>query len=306
MLRFEDLTLFVRSAALGSFSAAAREAGIQPAQVSIAIKRLEENLHIRLFARSTRHLRLTAEGETWLPYATSVLQTLAEGYQQLKPPGDDMRGLLQIAVPSDLGRHLLLDVFHQFRQQHPGLQLKILFSDQVSDVFKDPVDIAFRYGNTLDASYVALPVAANNRRVLVASADYLSRYGEPTTPEDLSRHNALTYVLHGRTYDHWTFQRRDKHHQVTVKGTITSNDAEVIRRLAIKGEGIAYKSWIDVSADVQAGRLQVLLPDYTGDNLPLNLICPHRQQLSERVRLLYQAVKQHCEERLRALPATET
>lgn len=305
MLRFEDLTLFVRAAALGSFSATAREAGIQPGQVSTAIKRLEENLQIRLFARSTRHLRLTQEGERWLPYAVSVLETLEAGLQQLKPAGDEISGLLQIAVPSDLGRHLLLEVFHRFRQQHPALQLRILFSDQVSDVFKDPVDIAFRYGNTHDASYVALPLAATNRRVLVASADYLLREGTPQTPEQLKQHNALTYTLQGRTYDNWSFRRQDKHYQVAVKGTVTSNDAEAIRRLAIKGEGIAYKSWIDVSEDVQAGALQVLLPQYQGDDLPLNLICPHRQQLSPAVRLLHQAVKSRCEIALSTQPATE-
>ena len=76
MFRLEDLTLFVRAAALGSFSDAAREAGQQPAQVSAAIKRLETILNIRLFARSTRSLRLTPEGETWLPYATQMLDTL--------------------------------------------------------------------------------------------------------------------------------------------------------------------------------------------------------------------------------------
>ena len=305
MLRFEDLRLFVRAAALGSFSATAREAGIQPGQVSTAIKRLEEDLQARLFARSTRHLRLTQEGESWLPYAVSVLQTLEAGYRQIKPAGDEISGLLQIAVPSDLGRHLLLEVFHLFRQQHPALQLKILFSDQVSDVFKDPVDIAFRYGNTHDASYVALPLAASNRRVLVASADYLSRAGTPQTPDQLKQHNALTYTLHGRTYDNWIFRRHNEQYQVAVKGTVTSNDAEVIRRLAIKGEGIAYKSWIDVSEDVAAGDLQVLLPQYQGDDLPLNLICPHRHQLSPAVRLLHQAVKSRCEIALRTQPVIE-
>lgn len=75
MFRLEDLTLFVRAAALGSFSDAARESGQQPAQVSAAIKRLETILNIRLFARSTRSLRLTPEGETWLPYATQMLDT---------------------------------------------------------------------------------------------------------------------------------------------------------------------------------------------------------------------------------------
>jgi DNA-binding transcriptional LysR family regulator len=302
MLRLEDLTLFVRAAALNSFSETAREAGLQPAQVSTAIKRLEKILNVRLFARSTRSLRLTPEGENWLPYAIQALQTLEAGYEQLQPASDEVRGVLQIAVPSDLGRNLLLEVFQDFRRRHPAVQLKILFSDQIADVFKDPVDVAFRYGVNDDASYVALPLAPNNRRVLVASPAYLARFDEPKVIADLAQHNALTYVLRGRVFDKWTLTLDGNVHHIGVKGSMMSDDAEVIRRLAIAGEGVAFKSWLDVSEDVGAGRLKVLLPRYQGDAVPLNLICPHRKQLSATVRLLHEAVKQRCDELLSGLP----
>jgi len=295
MLRLEDLTLFVRAAALNSFSDTAREAGLQPAQVSTAIKRLEQTLNTRLFARSTRSLRLTPEGETWLPYAINVLQTLENGIEQIQPASDEVRGVLQIAVPSDLGRNMLLDVFQAFRREHPALHLKILFSDQVADVFKDPVDIAFRYGNNDDASYVALPLAPNNRRVIVASPSYIERCGEPKTISELVKHDALSYALRGRVYDKWVLSLDGDMHHVAVKSAIVSDDAEVIRRLAVAGEGIAYKSWLDVSEDVNEGRLKIIMPQYQGDSVPLNMICPHRKQLSTTVRLLHEAVKQRCD-----------
>ncbi len=295
MFRLEDLTLFVRAAALGSFSDAAREAGQQPAQVSAAIKRLETILNIRLFARSTRSLRLTPEGETWLPYATQMLDTLEAGLQKIQTPDDEVRGMLQIAVPSDLGRNLLLTLFRDFRQRHPALRLRLLFSDQLTDVFKDPVDVAFRYGNNDDASFISLPVAPENRRVLVASPEWIARHGEPQTLEELSQHNALIYILRGRPFDRWSLSLDGVVQQQKVSGTVMSDDAEVIRRLAIAGEGIAYKSMLDVSDDLRAGRLQRLLPRYQGDVVSLNLICPHRKQLSAAVRLLYEEVKSHCE-----------
>lgn len=295
MFRLEDLTLFVRAAALGSFSDAAREAGQQPAQVSAAIKRLETILNIRLFARSTRSLRLTPEGETWLPYATQMLDTLEAGLQKIQTPDDEVRGMLQIAVPSDLGRNLLLTLFRDFRQRHPALRLRLLFSDQLTDVFKDPVDVAFRYGNNDDASFISLPVAPENRRVLVASPEWIARHGEPQTLEELSQHNALIYILRGRPFDRWPLSLDGVVQQQKVSGTVMSDDAEVIRRLAIAGEGIAYKSMLDVSDDLRAGRLRRLLPRYQGDVVPLNLICPHRKQLSAAVRLLYEEVKSHCE-----------
>lgn len=295
MFRLEDLTLFVRAAALGSFSDAAREAGQQPAQVSAAIKRLETILNIRLFARSTRSLRLTPEGETWLPYATQMLDTLEAGLQKIQTPDDEVRGMLQIAVPSDLGRNLLLTLLRDFRQRHPALRLRLLFSDQLTDVFKDPVDVAFRYGNNDDASFISLPVAPENRRVLVASPEWIARHGEPQTLEELSQHNALIYILRGRPFDRWSLSLDGVVQQQKVSGTVMSDDAEVIRRLAIAGEGIAYKSMLDVSDDLRAGRLRRLLPRYQGDVVPLNLICPHRKQLSAAVRLLYEEVKSHCE-----------
>ena len=295
MFRLEDLTLFVRAAALGSFSDAAREAGQQPAQVSAAIKRLETILNIRLFARSTRSLRLTPEGETWLPYATQMLDTLEAGLQKIQTPDDEVRGMLQIAVPSDLGRNLLLTLFRDFRQRHPALRLRLLFSDQLTDVFKDPVDVAFRYGNNDDASFISLPVAPENRRVLVASPEWIARHSEPQTLEELSQHNALIYILRGRPFDRWSLSLDGVVQQQKVSGTVMSDDAEVIRRLAIAGEGIAYKSMLDVSDDLRAGRLRRLLPRYQGDVVPLNLICPHRKQLSAAVRLLYEEVKSHCE-----------
>jgi DNA-binding transcriptional LysR family regulator len=302
MLRLEDLTLFVRAAALGSFSEAAREVGLPPAQVSAAIKRLETHLNIRLFARSTRSLRLTPEGETWLPFATQMLDTLHAGLQQIQAPEDEVRGTLQIAVPSDLGRNLLLSVFQAFRQRHPALRLRILFSDSLTDVFKDPVDVAFRYGNNDDASFISLPVASENRRVLVASPEWIARHEVPKTPEDLRQHDVLTYILRGRVYDRWTFLRDGQMQEVQVNSSVMSDDAEVIRRLAIAGEGIANKSWLDVSDDIAQGRLNIILPDYQGDKVPLNMICPHRKQLSTAVRLLYDAVSEKCATIMQYLP----
>jgi DNA-binding transcriptional LysR family regulator len=295
MVRLEDLILFVRVAALSSFSDAAREAGVQPAQVSAAIKRLESTLAIRLFARSTRSLRLTPEGEAWLPYARQMLDAMYAGMQKIQTPEEEISGTLQIAVPSDLGRNLLLPVFQTFDERYPALRLRIFFSDQVADVFKDPVDIAFRYGMPEDASYIALPVAPDNRRVLVASPEWIARHGDLNHPDELSRVNALTFVLRGRLHDRWTFFRDGEMHSVNVSGSMMSDDAEVIRRLAVSGAGVAYKSWLDVAEDVRAGRLRVLMQDYVGESVPLNMICPHRKQLSAGVRLLYEAVKACCE-----------
>ncbi|MEI2416594.1 LysR family transcriptional regulator [Orrella sp. JC864] len=300
MLRLGDLSLFVRAASLGSFSQAAREAGLLPGQVSAAIKRLERELDIRLFARSTRSLRLTAEGERYLPYAQGVLEQLREGREQLQTGRSTLRGLLQVAAPSDLGRNVLLPWLTAFRRQHPALGLRLYFSDRVADVFREPVDVAVRYSHAPEASFVALPLAPANRRVLVASPAYLQRRGRPQTLQDLQEHECLLYLLSSRVYDKWAFFEAGQRRQVGVRGALQSDDGEIVRRLALQGEGIVYKSWLDVSDDVLAGRLEVLLGHLEGEQAPLHLVCPHRKQYTPAVQQLYQLLRERCE----ALSAT--
>lgn len=293
MIRLEDVTLFVRSAALGSFSSAAREADILPGQVSAAVNRLERDLNKRLFARSTRSLRLTAEGEAWLPYAQEMLNILQAGTERLQGGEDEIQGELKIAVPSDIGRNVLLPVITAFCEKHPKISLRIFMSDNVSDVFRDPVDVAIRYGVLENSSYVALPLAEDNRRVLVASTAYLKKYGAPRQLDDLVLHHCLLYTLNGHVYDKWSFPENGVRRQLTVNSRMLCDDADLARRWAVAGTGIAYKSWIDVSADVLAGRLEVLLPEQPGEGVPLNLICPHRKQFSPAIRELHALLREH-------------
>lgn len=302
MVRFDDLALFVRTAALGSFSNAAREADLLPGQVAAAVARLERELDLRLFVRSTRSLRLTAEGALYLPYAQEVLAALREGEARVRGEDAELRGTLQLAAPSDLGRNLLLPWLTEFRAAHPKLQLRLQLSDQVADVFRDPVDIAFRLGRFDNASYVALPLLPGNRRVLAASPDYLARHGAPDSLEALKEHHCLLYQLAGRAYDRWSFEADGRRTVIPVRGNMVCDDADVVRRWAVAGEGIVFKSWLDICADVQAGRLQVLL-DGAGDSLPLNLVCPHRKQFSPAIRQLHAMFAQRLQPLLAGLPA---
>ncbi|NQD92900.1 LysR family transcriptional regulator [Pseudomonas sp. CrR25] len=294
MLRFDDLQVFVRTAESGSLSAAARLLDLSPAVASAALKRLEQQLQVRLFARSTRSLRLTVEGELFLGHARLALQSLEDGRQQLAGSKVGISGLLQLSAPSDFGRNTLLPWLDEFQLAHPQLQLRLLLGDRVSDLFRDPVDIALRYGAPDDSSLVALPVAPENRRVLCAAPAYLARRGEPQAPEDLVGHNCLLYMLGGRVHERWRFQDGRREHSLTVAGDRCSDDADVVRRWAVAGAGLVYKSWLDVAGDVQAGRLKVLLSRWRGEATPLNLICAHRAQLSKPVHLLREFVQVRC------------
>lgn len=291
MIRIDDLGLFLRSAALGSFTAAAVEAGLLPGQVTVAIKRLERELGVRLFIRTTRSLRLSAEGEQYLSTARSVLDHLSLGRENLRGINAPLHGILQVAVPSDLGRNILLPWLTEFRRLHPELKLRMLFSDQISDLFRDPVDVAVRYGLNEDANYIAIPLVPLNRRVLVASPDYLARNETPVVPDDLKHHTCLTYMQNGRLHDRWQLGTQT----IRVASSLFSDDADVVRLWALEGEGIAYKSWLDVSVDVQEGRLVVVMTNHPGDLYPLCFAYPHRAQLTPAVTQLQQWLSQKFE-----------
>jgi DNA-binding transcriptional LysR family regulator len=286
MIAIRDLELFVITAEAGSLSAAARRLDLTPAAASASLKRLETELGTRFFVRSTRSQRLTHEGVVFLQHCQQALLSLAEGREALLAGHPVVRGVLQLSAPSDLGRNLLLPWLDEFHIQHPDLQLRLQLTDRIADIYRQPVDIALRYGPPPDSQLVALPVVPGNRRILCAAPSYIERHGRPETPADLSRHNCLTFMLSEYVHDRWRFYREGVEQSVQVHGNRVSDDGDVVRRWALAGFGVAYKSTLDIAQDLQAGSLVALCPEWTGESAPLNLICADRRQLSPVVNLL--------------------
>ncbi|MES2263343.1 MAG: LysR family transcriptional regulator [Pseudomonadota bacterium] len=285
MLRLDDLTLFICTADRGSLSAAARALEISPALASAALKRLEKTLGLRLFARTTRSLRLTEEGEHYLVHAREALRLLKEGHAALIQGKETPGGTLKIAMPSDLGRNVLLPWLDAFQAQYPAVQYQLSISDRQADLYRQPVDLAIRYGIQEDSSLVAMPIAPDNRRVLVAAPDYLRKHGPLAALSDLQRHNCLRFALDDVIHERWTFYPAGSDGPVTVSvgGNRCADDADLVRRWAVAGLGIAYKSRLDLADDLRSGRLQLLLPDIAGEPTPLHLVCMHRSQVTPTV-----------------------
>ena len=302
MIRLADLQLFVRTVECASLSAAARELGLSAAVASAALKRLEDALDTRLLARSTRSLRLTSEGQMYLEHARQALQSLEEGQRLLESGKAGIRGVLHLSAPSDLGRNHLLEWLDEFQALHPEVSFQLLLSDHLNDLFRESVDIAIRYGAPEDSSLVALPLAPLNQRVLCASPAYFQRRGHPQQPDELRQHNCLCYMRGSRAHDRWVFDDGKRQITVTVQGDRISDDADVIRRWAVAGQGLVYKSWLDVASDIEAGLLELALPEWHGEVTPLNLLCPHRAQLSSAVTQLRDLIRLHCQRLLEKAP----
>lgn len=289
IVRLDDLHLFVRTAQAGSFSAAARQLNVSPAFASGAIQRLERELGLRLFIRSTRRLRLSDDGERYLPHARAALEALTSGEQALEAGRADVAGLLRLSMPSDLGRNVLLPWLDAFQAKHPQLSLQLRISDQMADFFGESLDASLRYGVLADSNLVSLPICPSNRRTVCASPDYLSRHGRPRTLAALQQHNCLRYVMGETLYDRWSFEGPGGTEAIQVTGDRVSDDADIVRRWAVAGAGIVYKSRLDVLPDIQAGRLVELFPIEYGQPAPLQLVCAHRSSLTPAI----QSLRQH-------------
>lgn len=301
MRMLRDMEVFVLAADTGSLSAAARRLDMSPAAASLAVKRLEAEVDTPLFLRTTRSLRLTQEGERFLEPCRQALQLLADGRDAALTGSAALRGVLQLSVPSDLGRNALLGWLDEFLLLHPRVQLRLLLSDRRTDIYRVPVDLALRYGGLADSSLVALPVAPQNRRILCAAPAYLKRAGVPDRPEALVDHNCLCFTLGDQIHDRWQFFRKGQEVSVAVCGNRLSDDGDAVRRWALAGHGIASKSVLDVAADLQAGRLVRLCPEWQGEPVPLNLICADRRQISPVVQALQKFLAERCARLLEAV-----
>jgi DNA-binding transcriptional LysR family regulator len=286
MIRLEDLVIFISAADNGSLSAAARQLDLTPAVASIGLKRLEAELGTRLLARSTRSLRLTPDGERYLDYARNVIEQLEAGRNAVAHGRNMIGGSVALSMPSDLGRSVLVRWLDEFQVQHPAVSLQVHVGDSVTDMFRAPIALAIRYGVPEDSTLVALPLALDNRRVLCASPDYFARHGRPESPAQLAQHNCLRFALSDTLHDRWTFFKDGDATVVNVQGDRSSDDGELVRRWALAGHGIAYKSRLDVLADLKAGRLEAALTDFEGESTPLHLVCAHRTMLSPTINAL--------------------
>lgn len=291
MKALHDLQLFVRTARAASFSEAARALDLSPAAVSAAIKRLEAELGAALFLRSTRQLRLTQDGEAFLLHCEQGLAQIQQGRESLSVGRRQLRGRLHVALPSDLGRNLALDWLLEFRRLHPGVDLRLQLADRLAGLLREQLDLALRYGAPPDSSMVAMPLAPANRRILCASPDYLKRRGRPSHPEQLRDHDCLCFAIQDQLHRTWQFTRENEKLRVQVGGTIAADDGDAVRRLAVMGEGIAYKSALDLGPDLQAGRLVPLCPDWLGEPTPLVMLAPERRSLRPAVRALVEHLR---------------
>jgi DNA-binding transcriptional LysR family regulator len=282
-----DIRLFVEAASLGSLSAAGRKIGLSPAAASARLVKLETALHTRLFDRTTRQLRLTAEGAMYLTHCQQALDALDDAQIALQAGRSAVSGKLRIAATSDFGRHMLKDWLEEFNRLYPQITLALILGDTVANLLQDDLDLAIRFGVPQNSSMVARPLAFN-RRVLCASPGYVAAHGMPEHPADLHRFDCIVLLLGASMANEWRFEcdGKEETYIVPPASARETNDGAIAREWAIGGHGIALKSVWDIGADLKAGRLQVVMPHWRTPAAPVHVLYQRTRYMAPRIRAL--------------------
>jgi DNA-binding transcriptional LysR family regulator len=253
----QDLRIFARVAALQNLSAVGMELALTPGTISKRIQALEEELSVRLFDRTTRSIRITEEGATFLAHARRILDELDEarasvGYSVAKP-----KGKLKISAPASLAERFVAPAIGGFMRTFPEIEVQVDLTDRVVNLQEEGYDVAIRSGVLSDSSLIAKRLA-NDREVIVASPHYLREHGAPATINDLGDHACL--VL-GDAWS-WAFASGDDTTLVRVNGRLRSDSGELLRHAAVDGLGLFRTSELRVRPDLETGRLVRVLEGF--------------------------------------------
>lgn len=294
--KVELLRIFCCAAELGHFNACATKLAISPQRVTRAVQQLEQLTGEVLFHRNTRQVRLTQFGaQLW----HEGQQQLAQLDALLSPPRHSLQpeGRVRLAAPAALSS-ILLPLLHRFAVMHPQLQLDIRLSDQHSDVVDEQIDLGIRAGLLRDQSFVAVQVA-QIALWLVASPALLAQHGVPDTVDALAKWPQVS-LLDGATGRPWVWFFRDGDSYQPKDVRFLVNDAAAELAAIRAGLGLGQVAALLAQADVAAGRLVRLLPEFEPTPWPLSLYRPQRGPVPARVRLLFDYLRDGLRQPIRA------
>lgn len=269
----EGLAIFARVADARSFVGAAADLGLSKATVSKAVTRLEAKLGSRLFHRTSRHLSLTDAGQALLDRAARMLAEAEAAESEALAQSVAPRGLIRLAVPMSFGVAYVAPLLPEFLTAYPGVSIDLHLSDEVVDLIAGGFDLALRIAALPDSSLLARRLCEIERFV-VGAPSYFARAGRPRHPRDLGQHECLSYA-YLPSPDQWHFigpGGEDVAIRPSCRLRATSGDA--LTPALLGGLGLAVQPDFIVNADLRAGRLESVMPDWRPPPIALHLVTP--------------------------------
>jgi DNA-binding transcriptional LysR family regulator len=282
MDRLDHLRSFLRVAELGSFTAAAEQLGLPKASVSLAVQRLEAEVGVQLLHRTTRRVRLTADGAQFQQRARDLLDDM-EDLQGMFRRDTQLKGRLRVDMSSGLARQLVIPHLPDFLARHPGLEIELSGTDRRVDLVREGFDCVVRVGPLDDNTLVARPLGVMHI-VNCASPAYLAARGMPYSLEDLSHHALVHYVgTLGQRSPGFEYHDGQAYRSVPMRGAITVNSGEAYSAAALAGLGIIQVPRLGARVALAAGTLVEVLPACVAEPMPVTLLYAQRRHLPRRV-----------------------
>jgi DNA-binding transcriptional LysR family regulator len=283
MDKLDAMNAFARVVAAGSYAEAARRLGLTRSAVSKAVTELEQLLGVRLLDRTTRKVTATEAGRAYYERVTGILADVESTESAVSRLHEEPKGLLKINAPMSFGTLYLGPAIAEFMVAYPELRIELLLNDRFIDPVEEGVDVTVRIGALPDSSLIARRLAPA-RRVLAASPAYLKTHGTPRTPEELTQHRALTFG-NMQAVQRWELSRGGETFNVPVTSCLCSNNGDVLRAVALNGNGILLLPTFLVGPDIAAGKLKIVLPDYEPAGLGIYALYAPNRYLAAKTRV---------------------
>lgn len=280
---------FVSVAQKGSLTAAANAEGVAPAIIGRRLDGLESHLGVKLLVRTTRRISLTHEGSAFLEDCQRLLADVANAEASVSAGGLKASGHLRITAPAGFGRRHVAPLVPQFCAAHPDVTVSLNLSDRVVDLAAEGFDCAVRVGDLPDSSLVSVRMA-DNRRLCVATPEFLARHGTPQTPNDLMRLRCLTLSSDASQTKGWAFRvptATGAHEVIHLRpaGRMDCSDGQVLHDWCLGGHGIAWRSTWEVATQIKSGQLVSVLDDFAAAPNGIYAVFSQRKHLPLRLRL---------------------
>ncbi|WP_260600255.1 LysR family transcriptional regulator [Sphingomonas endolithica] len=298
--RLTGLIAFARAGSLGSYTAAARSLSISPSAVSKSIQRLEKQLGLPLFARTTRSLTLTSEGRELHERALRLLREAQEIEQLAMTARSEPSGTLRVAASLPIGLHMIAPALPAFRKLHPKVTVDLRLTDRMVDIVDEGIDVAIRIGDLADSRLLSRKLASH-RLCCFAAPAYLATRGTPAHPDELAGHDLvnLRYQSTGQVF-RWAFRVGGREIEMVPDAAVLADVSEAVVATLVAGGGIGMSATFIAAPYVARGELVPVLGTFAVERHNITALWPESRRANHAVRAFLALLQDVFRERMPA------
>ena len=290
MNKLQAMEVFVQVVDAGGFTRAAEHLQLPKATVSTLVQGLEQALAVKLLHRTTRQVHVTTDGAAYYERCVRILSDVKEAEESLSTNRLSPSGRLRIDVSTGLANAMLIPMLPDFFARYPDIRVDMGCGDRPVDLIEEGVDCAIRGGILPDSGLIARRLGMIEF-VTCASPAYLAKQGRPSHPNDLLDHRCVNYFSSktGKIYD-WDFSRDGETLNIATPACLAVNDSTVYTSAGLTGLGIVQMATMIADPLIASGQMEIILPNWTTEPLPVNAVYPQNRHLSAKVRVFVEWV----------------